>query len=409
LYADNPELAYALVGLVSAEHLFGHDKIWIRRGENLYSAKRVKGRYYFTDGPSEGELVRLLLLDQIGHGAHPTETILRDFRALKYRLHFNQAEIRHVTQSRIVANLRYGALWIPSVLTSNGAHLRLECDIVSEHLADRLELEKREAERRQRVVQVLRHSMQLQIEDQLPFDEPRREFGFQLDGKLRSNWMYAYLNDRRSFAFNGDRYSVFSSNGQALIPQVCVDFVTDTLERASGTWWKGKGEGRARVVGKLDYEPMNVLERAKLRRVPGFLQHARLLPEQFEVLDVAPAERVPLGERHRYIEYLLQHRDEFQPGDILMIRGPVPWDPIEMHFHSFYVYETDPLTGIPLAVVGNAGRPSVRYWEVEARRTPERAIWHRIRPKTQWLESIVVPRDEHSDKPPPISPRGNAG
>ncbi len=409
LYADDPELAYALVGLVSAEHLFGHDRIWIRRGENLYHAKRKKGRYYFTDGPSEGELARLLLFDQIGHGATPADTILRDFRALKYRLHFTQAEVRHVAETRIVANLRYGSMWVPSVLTSNGAHLALQCEIVAEHLVDQLENEKREAERRQNVVQVLRHSMQLQIEDQLPFDEPRREFGFQLDGKLRRNWLYAYLNDRRSYAFNGDRYFVFNSKGQPLIPQVCVDFLTDTLERASGTWWKPKSEGRARIVGKLDYEPMNLLERAKLRRVPGFLLHARSHPEQFEVLDVPEKERVPLGERKRYIDYLLTHRDDFQGGDILMIRGPVPWDPIELHYHSFFVYETDPLSGIPLAVVGNAGRPSVRYWEVEARRTPQRAIWHRVRPKTEWLESIVVPLESSTNFPPPISPRGNAG
>jgi hypothetical protein len=44
---------------------------------------------------------------------------------------------------------------------------------------------------------------------------------------------------------------------------------------------------------------------------------------------------------------------------------------------------------MPMVIVGNAGRPSLRSWETEVRRTPKRAIVHRIRFKTEWLESIV--------------------
>lgn len=409
LYTDDPQTAYALVGLVSAEHLFGHDRIWIVRGENTYFAERKKGRYFFVDGPNEGEQVRLLLLDRIGHGEPPQDTLVRDFRSLRYRLHFNQAKVRRVTADAIVANLRYDDIWVPTVLSSQGAHLEKECEIVGVAHRESVTQARQKEDRRNRVVQALRVSMLQQIEDQLPFDEPRREFGFQLDGKLRGNWLHAYLNGRSSYAFNGDRYFVFNSKGNVHLPQVCVDFLTDTFERASGTWWAPKGQKPQRVLGNLDYEPMNVVERAKLRRVPGFLEHARENPSMFELLEVAPAERVPMGERGRFIEYLLAESDDYQPGDIVVIRGKVPWDPLEMHYHSFFVYDNDPLSGIPLAVVGNAGRPSVRYWEVEAKRTPERAIWYRIRPTTTWLESIISDDVVLPSQPPPISPRGNSG
>lgn len=409
LFADNPEMAFALVGLVSAEHLFGHDRIWIARGETVHHAMRKKGRYVFVDGPNEGEPVRLLLLDRIGFGPAPQDSIVRDFRSLQYRLHFDRARVRHLTESQLVVDLQYGEHWIRSLLRSRGAHLELECEAPQAEQLDALAFTRAESQARRRVVQALRYSMQQQIEDQLPFDEPRREWGHQLDGKLRGNWMHAYLTNKSSFAFNGDRYSVFNSRGKPLIPQVCVDFLTDTFEITSGSWWAPKGQPAQRIRGNLDYEPMNILERAKLRRIPGFLAYARNETEKFEVLDLAPSQRIPLGERARLLDFLDRSSDDFQPGDIVVIRGKTPWDPVQMHYHSFFIYESDPLTGIPLALVGNAGRPSVRYWEVEARRTPDREIWHRVRPTTRWLEAILEADRPISLLPPPISPRGNAG
>lgn len=409
LYAERPGMAQALVGLVSAEHLFGHDHIWIQRGEQTFHARRHKGRYYFTDGPSEGEEVRLLLLDRIGHGDPPERSFVRDFRSLRYRMHFDRADVRHMTETEVVANLHYGDVEVPTLLSAKGARLEHQCEVANASVRKVIEAARAERVRRENVVAVLRHSMQLQIADQLPFDEPRREWGFQLDGKLRGNWLYAYLEGRSSYAFNGDRYFVFNKRGQVLIPQVCVDFLTDTFERASGTWWAPKGNPPERVVGALDYEPMNVLERAKLRRIPGFLAYARENPDKFEVTDVPVRERIPLGKRRSFTEYLRKHQDDYRAGDIVMIRGKVPWDPSEMHYHSFFIYESDPITGTPIALVGNAGRPTVRYWETEAKRTPKREIWHRIRPKTAWLESIVSSDHQLVPGPPPISPRGNAG
>jgi hypothetical protein len=74
-----------------------------------------------------------------------------------------------------------------------------------------------------------------------------------------------------------------------------------------------------------------------------------------------------------------------------------------MHYHSFFLYERDPITGFPLVLVGNAGRPSLRVWDTEARRTPKRSIWYRIRPRLHWLESVVDSKLGADGTPAPLS------
>ena len=101
---------------------------------------------------------------------------------------------------------------------------------------------------------------------------------------------------------------------------------------------------------------------------------------------------------------LKQNTARYRPGDIVVIRGYTPfqrkWERPIMHYHSFFVYESDPVTGVPIVIVGNAGRPSLRTWEFEVRRTPKRSIWHRIRPHLFWLEQIVEAPVNELDPPP---------
>jgi hypothetical protein len=104
---------------------------------------------------------------------------------------------------------------------------------------------------------------------------------------------------------------------------------------------------------------------------------------------VTDGKPIELGDRDAFFGYLAEHADDFSPGDAILIKGKTPWDPFHVHFHSFFIYESDPVTGMPLVVVGNAGRPSIRSWETEVRRTPKRSILHRIRFSTEWLESIA--------------------
>lgn len=408
LYADEPNLARAIVTGVTAEHLFAHDNIWLRRGESVMNAERRRGRYYYTDGPNVGERVTLLLFDELGHGQIPETALARDFRALQAKLYFDRVSVKHFTDSAMVAELLYGTITVPTLLSSYGPHLELDCEVVPTGEEALLSAHRETEAKRFALVHHLRSTMLDEIAEKLPFDEPKREWGLQLDGKLRQNWRHAYSLQRSSYAFNGDRYFVFDAEGRPLVPQVCVDFLTDTLERTSGTWYRPKGDPPGRLPGKLDFDAIKSPARDELRRVPVFVDYARRQPAQFEVLDLPERERIALGDP-KFVSYLASHAGDYRPGDIVVIRGPTPWDRRQQHYHSFFVYENDPMTGLPIAVIGNAGRPTVRYWRVETQRTPRRTIWHRLRLKTEWLEAIVDTTRPTAPIPPPLSPRGNPG
>lgn len=386
LYAEDPNLAYALVSLVQPNDLFGFDRIWIERGDQVLHAERKHGRFFYTDGPLEGQRVRLVLFDRVGGDAGPGPALHRDLRSLRYRLHFDRMEIRHVTPDRIVANLRYGKTWVPSVLRTTGAHVDLECEVLASNLRAEVSVARAESVRRERVVQSLRRAMLAELDEALPFDEPLHEYGFQLDGTLRSKWLAAYKMRRDNYAFNGDRYRVFDVKGRPIPPQVCVEFLTDTLERTSGTWYRPRGDAPGRIAGKLDFDEVGV-DRNEMRRVPSFIEFAKSHSDWFDVVD--DESHIELGNRTALFQYLEEHADDFLPGDAVLIKGKTPWDANHVHFHSFFIYESDPVTGMPLVLVGNAGRPSLRSWETEVRRTPKRVIVDRIRLRTQWLERIA--------------------
>lgn len=389
LYAEKPELAFALVDLVKAHHLFDAPEIWIHRGEEVLKAERTPyGQYVYADGPQRGQRVRLLLFDRIGTGELPAP-IHRDFRSLRRRLGFDRADVRHITEEELLVELHYGGLTIPTVLESRGARLELACELLTPDLVPRVAAARSRQARRLRVQDALRRAMLASVEEGLPFDEPRTEYG-QQDGQLRRFWLRAYMEGRSTYEINGDRYNTFDSRGRPLVPQVCVDFVFDTFERASGTWWRSKGEPPGRTAGALDF---GTVKDETLRRVSAFLDLAATRTDWFETWEVPENERIPLKYSSTLVEYLTTNAQKFIPGDVVLIRGYAPWDkpwqPRIMHYHSFFVYETDPLTGFPSMLVGNPGKPLLQTWQFEAFRTPERSIWYRLRPRLEWLESVI--------------------
>jgi hypothetical protein len=405
LYAEKPELAFALVDLVAAQQLFSDKEIWIHRGERLLTAERDKsGRYVFVDGPERGQRVKLLLFDRIGTGEAP-RPLHRDFRALRTRLGFDRVRFVRLGEHNIIADLRYGNVWVRSVLRAKGAELQLACETISPENIPAVKAVRSEHRRQEKVLARLRRGIVESISDGLPFDEPRTEYG-QQDGKLRRRWNMAYAAGHNTYEFNKDRYQVFTPVGRPLVPQVCVDFIFDTFERASGTWWRSRGETRERVLGGVDFK---TLEDETMRRATSVIDYASQRPESFELDTLAESERVPFKLAKPFADFLVSDADRFRAGDIVLIRGYAPWDkpwkPKIMHFHSFFVFETDPLTGQPLALAGNPGRPLLQTWQFEAFRTPERSIWYRIRPKLAWLESILGNRAdvEPVAAPPPLT------
>jgi len=65
------------------------------------------------------------------------------------------------------------------------------------------------------------------------------------------------------------------------------------------------------------------------------------------------------------------------------------------------VFDTDPVTGMPTLVAANAGRPRIRTWDAEMRNAPKRSIRMRIRPRLEWLESVLPVSSQLSSSGPP--------
>jgi hypothetical protein len=401
LYTEKADHAFTLVSQIKPKHLFAEERIWVHRGPWLMHAVRgEEGDYTFLDGPEQGKKVRLLHLDRVGSGEQVPKPLHRDFRGLRYRLFFERARITHLAEEQIVADLRYGRHWVPTLLKSDGARLDLVAEMIPpEHAAEIAET-RALLERKARAVSLLRDAMRAQIDEGLPFDEPKTEEG-QQDGTLRRLWRSAYFGGRTAFSFNEDRYPVFDEEGRARVPQVCIDFMVDTFQRASGSWWQPKSAPtRERTQGKLDLKEFEKDD--QLRRTNGFLSFAREHEAWFDVLTFPKTVRLQLGYKPTFFRWLEKQADHFEPGDIVFIRGFTPWDEAEEHSHTFFIYESDPLTGVPIAIAGNAGPANLWSWETEARRTPNRTVRDRVRPKIEWLESFLTIDPDVELSPPAL-------
>jgi hypothetical protein len=104
---------------------------------------------------------------------------------------------------------------------------------------------------------------------------------------------------------------------------------------------------------------------------------------------VPPEEQVRLQSRDRFFATLYERRDEYRPGDVVAIFGLRDDD--KYHYHPFFVFEADPVTGMPTLVAGNSGRPRIRALGVEMAPAPKRKLFARLRPRLEWLERAVLP------------------
>jgi hypothetical protein len=401
LYAASPALASALSSLVRPEDLFLDREIWIERGATRFRAVRGSvdraPAYVHAEGPLAGKRVKLFLLDRVSStGDAFGEPLQRDVSGIASELGFDRMRVRHLTADAVTADLLYGGVWVPTVLRADGARVSLECEVIPEG-HERTVLVAREAARRlTRVLDRLRAIIDQEVEEALPFDEPKTEVG-QQDGKLRQNWSWAYRYGQTHFEFNEDRYRVFDGQGRPRVPQVCIDFVTDTFERASGSWYQPLGQPRERTPGRLDFGALGIDNE---RSVERFVQLAKAHGEWFDVLELPDEERVPYAHRDEFFAHLAAHGDRYRPGDIVTIYGLRADE--KLHYHSFFVYSADPVTGTPSLVAANAGRPRVRPFEGEMQSAPLRSIRARIRPRLEWLESVTdltAPPE-----PPPAAP-----
>jgi len=386
LYTERPELAALYVNFLALGLLFREPELRLARGADVWALKRHDTDYEYADGPQRGERARLLLFDRIFVvGNEPGPSLHVDLRLAAAQSLSDELTLERITEHGAMAALRFGKIWLSAALKRSGNALELDCQRLPPELRETVLQARALAKRRAHVTEVLARVVKTEVDEGLPFDEPKTEEG-QQDGQLRPAWRRAYLDGRDRYTFNDDSYWVFDSRGRPHVPQVCIDFVTDTLERASGARFRARGEPREFVRGALDFDAFGLDNR---RSVETFVSFARAHPEWFEFSETTPAERIPFRERTAFFRDIYGHRDEYRPFDIVTVFG-LRSDG-KLHHHSFFVADRDPVTGMPIAVVANAGRPRIRSWENELQNAPQRAILAHIRPKLPWLEAMVAP------------------
>jgi hypothetical protein len=384
LYSRTPALAATLADGVSLGMLFREERLVIDRGnQRLVAVRDDDGEYDYADGQEMGKPARVFLFDRVRiEGTTLGPPLHIDVASVTASAGAERIELEHVTEANVVAKLSYGRHVVPALFRRSGAALELACEATPAG-EPAVELERALAHRRQRAVEALRRPILEQVDEGLPFDEPKTEVG-QQDGKLRQEWRLAYRNGFQRYEFNEDRYRVFDSRGRPMVPQVCIDFIIDTFERAGGSWWNPRGEPPAKTTGRVDFDVLGMENR---RSVEQFIELAGA-SEWFDYRPVPPEEQVRLELRDRFYATLYARRAEYRPGDVVVIFGLRSDE--KLHYHTFFVFDADPVTGMPTLVAGNSGRPRIRTLAVEMAPAPKRKLFARLRPRLEWLEHAVA-------------------
>ncbi len=383
VYSDDPVEALALVTRLELPDLFEEDKIYLARGAKVFELERVDGkrpRYRHADGRT----AELLFGDRVATTRSALDApVHRDFRGLAHELGFDRARITWRAERGLIAELRFSGEWATALLDSDGAKLSLGC--LAEPAARRKRFERwiaSDAPHR-RALARLRGAVDHELSEALPFDRPRQEETADRDGQLRPAWRWAYLNGQSAFSFDEESYPVYDASGRPHPPQVCVEFVLDSYERASGTWYRPRGEEPARDVGSLDFNELGIKNR---RGVLAFEKYAEESPEVFDHLRFPQEERVKFAERKRFFSFLVEHADRFRPGDVVAIQGRKGDGNI--HQHAILIEDTDPVTGFPDALADQMKRPRRRTWEGIMAEAPLRSLLYRVRPKKTVMSAL---------------------
>lgn len=389
-YSPNPQDALGLVTALSLPRLFDEPEIWLLRGSDLRRLTRREQKkevsYVYVDGPSEGRVADLLFGDRVGVSEDELKNPLhRDMRGLSEEIGFDRAKLVHRGEHELVAELRFGDMWAKALIASEGAKLKLSCLAEKAETRDRVKAFQKAWEPTRRSFARMHAVVEQQLREVLRFDRPEGEKTADRDGFLRPVWATAYFQGKKSFRFEETTFQVFTSKGDPWPPQVCVDFVLDTFERSSGTWFAPESQAPARIKGKLDFNEAGIQNR---RGVIAFGDFADQKPDLFSFRRFAGAERIPFGERTKYFQFLLAHADEIRMGDVVAIHGLKRDERI--HQHAILVEYSDPMTGFPYGLADQMKKPRRRTWEGIMAEAPKRSLLYRARP-TEALVAVMDP------------------
>jgi hypothetical protein len=388
LYAAEPEDAFELEARVKLTDLFDAPRLVLERGEDAFALERKEGKhpeYVFAEGRDRGKGAKILFLDRVREESAPVSPPLhRDILAFTRRTGHDRMEIVRLTDSGILARLRFGDLWARAVVTSEGAKLTLSCLAEPRAVRERVQIHLADTAWRRKAEANMRAAVSAMVDEALPFDRPREEEGPDKDGFLRPHWTSAYLSGRQTFEVEEKTYAVFLPDGRPHPPQVCVDFVLDSYERAAGAWFTPRGEKPRRIEGQLDFSDYDPENR---RGVLGFGKFAEEHPELFAFRRFEGKERIPFADRDAFFAFLSEHTEEMRAGDVLAIQGLKRDN--RVHQHAILLEEVDPLTGFPSGLADQMKAPRRRTWEGIMAEAPKRSLLYRARPKDVIFEKMA--------------------
>lgn len=406
VYSEEPDVATVLVDTLTLGRLFKEPKIFLARGAKVHELTRDRkaGTYRYVTGDDAHEEATLLLGDRLSierEGLFPL--LHRDLSELMTASGADRVVVERLTEGAAQLRLVYGATTLRAVADDDGTRLLLGCVEGGSKKAPALAaIEDSNRARRSALASVRRASRDM-VRERLRFDEPEEEEG-QQDGSLRPLWRWTYERGGHGYRFNDVPYQVFDGSGRPFPPQVCVDFVLDTYERASGTWFGTSGQARLRTQGSIDFDALGIVNRRSAANVVDF---AATRPDIFDVWNLTPEERIPYGRRAEFFHALVEKRDAFHAGDIVIIHGMKADG--KAHYHSLLIDEKDPISGIPIRLAGNAGRPRLQTWDAVMRSAPMRSVRHVLSPRTDWLAKTLAKGGVALAVTPPASPQDVPG
>lgn len=377
LFSADPDVASALVKVLGLPDLFDDEVVFRDRGEGVERLTRAAEVY--VDG--SGARADLLLNDRLAR-AEAELSSLRSFALGAVRAVTGAERVTPVIvgADRAAVRLAYASGWSTgAILSREGTRTVVEC---VEGEPSRVVAERERAGALREWRGRVRAAAARMVAERPGFDEPSDEIeGEQEDGVLRSEWLKAYQRYERSFFYREHEYPVFDRRGNPIPPEVCIDFVFDVWERASGTWFEPRGRRPRRTAGALDFAVFPGLWR---RHIPSILEFAARGGPPLLRHDLPPRDVAPLRSFGAMADALARNGGAFQEGDVLVIHGLREEDG-EEHYHAVLVLDADPLTGLPMVVADNAGRPRIRPLVSAMRSAPRRAVKHRLRLDPDWL------------------------
>jgi len=369
LFAERPAVSRALSAFVGLTELFDEPTIHrLREGRIEALSRDEEGVYVGADG----RRATLRLNDRVSVDASDLQASLHlDLDVVRRRTGALRTLPLSMSQDAAALELVFpDGSRRPTLVRLDGGSTEVSCvGGDPETLAETLTHAAHFARRHERIVGAARAL----VRERPRFDEPVNEpEGVQEDGRLRAEWLDAYMRGERTFTYRDVGYPVFDADGNARPPQVCIDFVFDSWERGEGTWYRPRGEAPARTEGSIRFRGV------PRRSIQQLLSYGREEGRDVERMDIARDDRVALQQGRGFARAMARIADDVRQGDALIIHGLRLQD-MRNHYHAVLVLDVEPMTGVPMTVADNQGRPRLRTLTSAMRAAPLRSINHRIR------------------------------